>query len=107
MIMTAQCCMALEARNLSADCYHDGITINSSLTWNDHTEDLVKKAFHKLYFLVQLKRAQIPPKDLVAYYCANNRSTLDYACPLFHHTLPKYLQLDLERVQKRALSRRL
>ena len=31
--------------------------------------------------------------------------TLDYACPLFHHALPKYLQLDLERVQKRALSR--
>ena len=107
MIMTAQCCMAREAHNLSAGCYHDGITINSSLTWNDHIEDLVKKAFHKLYFLVQLKRAQISPKDLVAYYCACNRSTLDYACPLFHHALPKYLQLDLDRVQKRALSKRL
>ena len=82
-----------------------GVTINSSLTWNNHIEDLVKKAFHKLYFLVQLKRAQIPPKHLVAYYCACNRSTLDYACPLFHHALPKCLQLDLERVQKRALSR--
>ena len=82
-----------------------GVTINSSLTWNDHIEDLVKKAFRKLYFLVQLKRAQIPPKDLVAYYCACIRSTLDYACPLFHHSVPKYLQLDLERVQKRALSR--
>lgn len=65
----------------------------------------MKKAFRKLYFLVQLKRAQIPPKDLVAYYCACIRSTLDYACPLFHYALPKYLQLDLERVQKRALSR--
>lgn len=82
-----------------------GVTINSSLTWNDHIEDLLKKAFRKLYFLVQLKRAQIPPKDLIAYYCACIRSTLDYACPLFHHALPKYLQLDLERVQKRALSR--
>ena len=71
-----------------------GVIINSSLTWNDHVEDLVKKAFRKLYFLVQLKRAQIPPKDLVAYYCACIRSTLDYACPLFHHVLPKYLQLD-------------
>ena len=81
-----------------------GVTINSSLTWNDHIEDLVKKAF-LLYFLVQLKRAQIPPKDLVAYYCACIRSTLDYACPLFHHALPKCVQLDLERVQKRALSR--
>ena len=25
MIMTVQCCMAREARNLSAGCYHDGI----------------------------------------------------------------------------------
>ena len=55
-----------------------------------------------MYFLVQLKRAQIPPKDLVAYYCACIRSTLDYACPLFHHALPKYFQLDLERVQKKG-----
>ena len=65
----------------------------------------MKQAFRKLYFLVQLKRAHIPPKDLVAYYCEYIRSTLDYTCPLFHRALPKYLQLDLERVQKRALSR--
>ena len=65
----------------------------------------MKKAFRKLYFLVQLRRAQIRSKDLVAYYCACIRSTLDYARPLFHHALPKYLQLDFERVQKRALSR--
>jgi len=35
-----------------------GVTINSSLTWNHH-----------LYFLVQLKGAQINPTDLVAYLC--------------------------------------
>ena len=32
------------------------------------------------------------------------RSSLDYACPVFHYALPKYLQIELERVQKRALS---
>ena len=45
-----------------------GVTINSSLTWDNHIKDLVKNAFWKLYFLVQLKRALIPPKHLVAYY---------------------------------------
>ena len=55
-------------------------------------------------FLVQLKRAQITSKDLVAYYCACIRSSLDYAYPVFHHSLPNYLQTDLERVQKRALA---
>ena len=81
-----------------------GVTINSNLTWNDHIEELVKKSSRKLYFLVQLKRTQITPKDFVAYYCAYIRSSLDYACPVFYHSLPNYLQTDLERVQKRALA---
>ena len=56
-----------------------------------------------MYFLVQLKRARVPAKDLVAYYCACIRSSLDYACPFFHYFLPQYLQSELESVQKRAL----
>ena len=36
--------------------------------------------------------------------CACIRSSLDYACPVFHYSLPMYLQVELERVQRRALS---
>jgi len=32
-----------------------GLTINDTPTWNDHIEELVKKASKKLYFLIQLK----------------------------------------------------
>ena len=80
------------------------LTINETLTWNDHIEELVKKASKKLYFLIQLKRAHVPTSDLVTYYCACIRSSLDYACPVFHYSLPKYLQVELESVQRRALS---
>ena len=54
--------------------------INSNLIWkNNHIEELVtEKAFRNHYFLVQLKREQIPCDDLVAYYCA-----CIYACPVF------------------------
>ena len=54
--------------------------INSNLIWkNNHIEELVtEKAFRNHYFLVQLKRAQVPCDDLVAYYCA-----CIYACPVF------------------------
>ena len=69
-----------------------GVTINSKLSWNDHIENLVKSASRKLYFLVQLKRARVSPVDLVAYYCVCIRSSIDYACPVFHYALPKYLQ---------------
>ena len=35
-----------------------GLTISDNLTWNTHVNEVVKKASQKLYFLVQLKRAQ-------------------------------------------------
>ena len=81
-----------------------GLIINNTLTWNDHVDSLIKKAARKIYFLVQLKRARVPAEDLVAYYCACIRSSLDYACPVFHYSLPQYLQSELESVQKRPLS---
>ena len=81
-----------------------GLTINNTLTWNDHVDSLVKKAARKIYFPVQLKRERVPAEDLVAYYCTCIRSSLDYDCPVFHYSLPQYLQSELERVQKRALA---
>ena len=53
---------------------------------------------------MQLKRAHVPAKDLVAYYCTCIRSSLDYACPVFHYSLPQYLQPEWESVRKRALA---
>ena len=80
------------------------LIINNTLTWNDHVDSLIEKAARKIYLLVQLKSAHVPAEDLIAYYCACIRSSLDYACPVFHFSLPQYLQSELESVQKRALA---
>ena len=48
--------------------------------------------------------SQDPSADLVAYYCAFIRSSLDYARPVFFCTLPKYLQVELESGKKKALA---
>ena len=53
---------------------------------------------------MQLKRAKLFSNDLVLLYTTCIRSILSYAVPAFYYALPKYLQNDLERVQKRALS---
>ena len=82
-----------------------GVTITSNLSWNEHINEIVKKASKRLYFLKQLKRARVPCKDMVLFYISCIRSILTYAVPVFHYALPKYLQCDLERVQKRALSK--
>ena len=55
-----------------------GITISDNLTWNAHVNEVVKKASKKLYFLVQLKRARLPPSDIVLSYLSCVRSTVDY-----------------------------
>ena len=41
-----------------------GLTVSDNLTWNAHVNEIIKKASKKLYFLVQLKRARVPPQIL-------------------------------------------
>ena len=37
------------------------------------------------------------------FYTTCIRPVLEYACPVFHHSLPQYLANEMERLQKRAL----
>ena len=61
------------------------------------------KAAKRLYLLRELKRAGVSCNDHVLFYCSAIRSVLEYACMLFHRSLPRYLPEDLERIQKRAM----
>ena len=63
-----------------------------------------EECFSEVVFLSTAQTCQVPPADLVAYYCVCIRSSIDYACPVFHYALPKYFREDRERLQKRALS---
>ena len=76
-----------------------GLHISSNLTWNIHINELVKKAFKRLYFLIQLKRAKLArTTDLGLFYSTCIRSIMDYAVQVFHYSLPKYLMRELEHV---------
>ena len=80
-----------------------GVTIRDDFKWNDHIFNVTSKAAKRLYLLSQLKRAGICASDLVLFYCSTTRSVLEYACQVFHSSLPYYLSEELERIQKRAL----
>ena len=80
-----------------------GLNISSDLKWNCHVCEIVKKASTRLYFLKQLKRAKIAEKELIIFYITCIRPITEYACAVFHNGLSKYLSIDLERIQKRAL----
>ena len=81
-----------------------GVIISNNLTWNAHIKEVIKKARERLYYLIQLKRARLPVKDLVLFYTSRVRSVMDYAVPVFYHGLPQYLKNDLIRLEKRAIS---
>ena len=68
-----------------------GVTICSSLSWNAHIEGVIKKASKRLYFLVQLKRARVPPNHMMLFFTACIKSIIDYAIPAVYHALPQCL----------------
>ena len=80
-----------------------GVLISDDLKWNVHVNHICKKTATRLYFLKQLKRAKVSPKDMLLFYTTCIRPVLEYACPVFHNALPQYLSNSLERLQKRAL----
>ena len=44
-----------------------GVYIQEDLKWNSHVIEMTKKAAKRLYFLAQLKRANVPPEELVQF----------------------------------------
>ena len=80
-----------------------GVVVSDNLKWNAHVESICKKAATRLYFLKQLKRAKVPPKDMLLFYTTCIRPVLEYACPVFHNSLPQYLSNEMESLQKRSL----
>ena len=80
-----------------------GVNISSDLKWSAHIGSITVKAAKRLYLLRQLKRAGIDCNVLVRFYCSVIRSVLEYACQVFHCSLPNYLSDEIERIQRRAL----
>ena len=79
------------------------LNISSDLRWNCHVAEISRKVASGLYFRKQLKRANIPTKDLLIFYRICIRPVMEYACPVFHNLLPAYLSVELEQLQKRAM----
>ena len=81
-----------------------GVTVRDDLRWSTHIFNIIKKANKRVFFIVQLKRARIPAKEIVNFYCCCVRPVLEYACEVFHFALPKYQSDNIERIQRRITS---
>ena len=80
-----------------------GLTISDQLKWNYHINDIFSKASKRLYFLRILQRAGFEVGDSLKVYCCYIRPILEYACPIWHPSIPEYLGKQVESFQKRAI----
>ena len=80
-----------------------GITISADLRWNAHIDDIIARASKRVFLLWHLKRSGVARDDLIVIYTTTVRPVLEYACPVWHSSLPDYLHNSIERVQRRAI----
>ncbi len=79
-----------------------GVTKSANLCWNVHVENIVSKASKHMYMLYQVEKAGSEQKDLLKIYLSVSRPVLEYACPVWHPHLPKYLSDSIEHIQKKG-----
>ena len=58
-----------------------GVTITNTLQWNCHVLDVIQKANKRIYFLILLKRANVPAHDIICFYLTCIRPVLEYCAP--------------------------
>ncbi|CAB4001956.1 Hypothetical predicted protein [Paramuricea clavata] len=80
-----------------------GVNLTSDLKWSAHIRDISSKASKRLYALRILRRNGVQPSDLRTVYCSFIRPVLEYACPVWHTSLPKFLTDELEHIQRCAM----
>ena len=80
-----------------------GLIIQDNFKWNKHIGISTSNTSKRLYIIRVLRRAGVPPQDLLHIYYALVRSVLEYCCVIWHSSLPKYLSKNIEMVQKRDL----
>ena len=67
-------------------------------------EKITTKAVKRRYLsLRRLRRTRISTDDLVKFYCSAMKPVLEYACQVFHRSLPGCLSDEIERIQRRSL----
>ena len=80
-----------------------GLILRDDLSWKSNTAFLTKKAYKRMLILKNLYAFDVPIEDMVEIYTLYIRSVVEQSAVVWHSSLSKGEQLDLERVQKVAL----
>ena len=73
------------------------------LSWEAHVNTVCAKVAPRLYYLKQLRPAELSSNDLSYFYLTVIRPVLEYVCAIWHHGLTVAQSQKLESLQKRVL----
>ena len=79
--------------------------LDVNLPWSIHIITITVKASKRLYFLKQLKRAGVPPEQLLHFYIAVICPGLEYSCSassVWHYAITCTQSQQPESIQKQA-----
>ena len=79
-----------------------GVWCQDDLKWNEHIEQITRKANRRLFHLRQSMKSHLPTEVGLTTYTSKIRPILEYASPVWCG-LPGYLQNEVEKVQRRSL----
>lgn len=77
-----------------------GVIFSSDMRWNEHFENIVKRASRRLYIMYNLRRSGCPKFLMFRSYTAFIRSLLLFASPVFCNA-PAYLFASIVRLERR------
>ena len=79
-----------------------GVWCQDDLKWNEHIEQISRKANRRLFHLGQSMKSHLPTEVGLTTYTLKIRPILEYASPVWCG-LPGYLQNEVEKAQRRSL----
>ena len=80
-----------------------GVYVNDQLSWYANTDFIVKKAYKRMIILHNLFQFCLPISELVNIYILYIRSDLESSAVVWHSSITKLEDNQIERVQKTAL----
>ena len=80
-----------------------GVILRDDLSYKSNTEFITKKAYKRMSILHKLCQFEVPVAELVDIYILYIRSVVEQSAVIWHSSITKGEQYDLERVQKCAL----
>ena len=80
-----------------------GVVIRDDFSFKSNTELITKKAYKRMIILKNLYHFNLPLSDMIEIYCLYIRSVVEQAAVVWHSSLTKGEQLDIERIQKVAM----